>query len=257
VLGTLFPELAAMLGFDQSSKYHDLSTDEHTFAALDNAVKAGASLRVRWALLFHDAGKAFEEATETGLLKAWFVGKSDGRKHFYAQDGSLAEDGMPTFNHEVLSERVWRQAADRMGVDKATREDVATLVRNHMVPAKSRGIAERTRRMRVQFGDELLRDLLLHRLCDLLGKDGSANKEHVNQIAQMESYRAAAERDKIPTSVRDLQVNGRDAIAAGATGGAVTGQVLRALLDEVVVRGDEMALSREWQLKRLEALAGV
>jgi UTP:GlnB (protein PII) uridylyltransferase len=55
VLGTLFPELESMMGFDQGSRYHDLTTDEHTFTALETAAHVEAPLRVRWALLFHDA----------------------------------------------------------------------------------------------------------------------------------------------------------------------------------------------------------
>jgi tRNA nucleotidyltransferase (CCA-adding enzyme) len=247
-LGSLFPELADMLGHDQQQLPRPDDRRAHV-RALDMAARVEAPLEIRWALLFHDAGKP---------EVAWTDDK--GFKHFYARSPKAdlidAFDGHLNLDHEEQSEWLWLQASDAMGVDKATRKDVATLIRHHMVPWKSKGVAERTRRMRVQFGDDLLRDLLLHRLCDLLGKDGSANQKHVNQIAQMESYRVAAQRDGVPVSVRDLKINGRDVMAVMPERNSVRiGEILKAVLDEVVVRADEMALSRDWQLKRVEALA--
>jgi tRNA nucleotidyltransferase (CCA-adding enzyme) len=116
VLAVVFPELAPMLGHQPESKYHDLPTCEHTFVALDAAAKANAPLVVRWALLVHDAGKPESE----------WIGP-DGRKHFYASADSGTED------HEVISERLWRQICKRLNVPKALREGVALIVRNHMV----------------------------------------------------------------------------------------------------------------------------
>jgi tRNA nucleotidyltransferase (CCA-adding enzyme) len=73
VLQFAMPEIWPMCGFDQGSRYHDLTTDEHTFVALETAAHVDAPLRVRWALLFHDAGKP-----DT----AWKG--DDGRMHYYA-----------------------------------------------------------------------------------------------------------------------------------------------------------------------------
>ena len=70
----LLPELEDMLGFEQDSRYHDLTTDEHTFTALETAAAADANLRVRLALLFHDCKPA----------AAW-IGEDD-RQHFYAKE---------------------------------------------------------------------------------------------------------------------------------------------------------------------------
>jgi hypothetical protein len=54
--------------------------------------------------------------------------------------------------------------------------------------------------------------------------------------------------------VKALHVNGKDAMAVGIKGRKI-GIVLARILDEVVCEPTDQMLSREWQLKRLEALA--
>ena len=46
-LEVLLPELKPMIGFEQESRYHDMTTDEHTFTALDAAAAMHLDLRVR------------------------------------------------------------------------------------------------------------------------------------------------------------------------------------------------------------------
>jgi tRNA nucleotidyltransferase/poly(A) polymerase len=244
VLGIVLPELAPMLGFDQGSRYHDLSTDEHTFKALETAAKVDASLRVRWALLFHDAGKP---------ASAW-VGK-DGRTHYYATRLILDNEAILfTEDHEVVSERLWKQAAARMNVPKGIRDDVSVIVRDHMIPVKTKNPGTRARRMRVKYGDDLAHDLLLHRTCDLSGKGVKVALNHIEHIAKLERLRSDAAAIGVPASVKALHVNGKDAMAVGIKGRKI-GIVLARILDEVVCEPTDQMLSREWQLKRLEALA--
>lgn len=234
-----------MLGFEQGSRYHDMTTDEHTFTALETAAHVDAPLRVRLALLFHDSGKP---------ESAW-VGK-DNRKHYYAKEHSMiymgVEKSYTSEDHEVVGERIWREAADRLHADRKLREEVATLIREHMVPCVKVNPVK-VRRARVRLGDEMLRDLYLMRMCDLSGK-GSKNLKFLKNISDMEVVRNQAAADGVPTSTKELQITGRDAHEAGLIGRDI-GEALRAVLDEVVVRADELALSREWQLTRLEAAA--
>src|SRR5207302_5200396 len=61
VLANLLPEFERAIGFDQESRHHDLTVDEHTFFVVQAAADAGASLAVRLAALFHDLGKPRSE----------------------------------------------------------------------------------------------------------------------------------------------------------------------------------------------------
>lgn len=228
VLGTVFPELEPMLGFDQGSRYHDLTTDEHTFVALQTATNVNAPLRVRWALLFHDSGKP-----ET----AW-IGK-DGRKHYYASENS--ED------HETAGERRWRSAAGRIGADRKLREDVAVLIRKHML-STDQPKETRVRMQRVELGDDMLRDLILMRMCDVCGK-GKPDHQKLINLSNREKIRAAAAAQHVPAAVGDLAVNGNDLKQLGANGPQI-GEILRELLLDVAVDPSELKRSREWQLEQ-------
>src|SRR4029078_898515 len=76
VLAELLPEFARAVGFDQESRYHDLSVDDHIFAVVQASADAGDALRVRLAALFHDVRKTHV---------AWRG--TDRRLHFYGRHG--------------------------------------------------------------------------------------------------------------------------------------------------------------------------
>jgi tRNA nucleotidyltransferase (CCA-adding enzyme) len=259
VLAVALPELAPMLGFAQGSRYHDLTTDEHTFEALTTAAHVDAPLRVRWALLFHDAGKP---------STAW-RGK-DGRKHYYSPSdaqweaaciAAAGEGRTDQFSvhfppkpvdHEVMGETIWREAIDRLNGEKRLRDDVAILIRNHMVGVEKVNPVK-VRRERVRLGDSLLRDLYLMRLCDLSGK-GKANRKHMENVGHLEGIRQAAVEAGVPCSPKDLLIDGNDLKAEGIQGKAI-GDALRGVLDEVVCQPSGVRLDRDWQLDRARKAA--
>lgn len=233
VLAVLFPELSEMIGFDQESKWHDFTVDEHTFKALRVAANADAPLSVRWALLFHDAGKP---------LSAW-RGK-DGRLHYYAHaDRPFSED------HAIVGAAIWRTAARRINVPSNLRNEVETLITNHMVPLDGKIKPSKIRLARVRFGDDLYRKLLLHRTCDVAGK-GKPDLNAVERLAEMEAIRREARDAGVPSTVKDLQVGGKDAMEAGLQGKEI-GEALKKILIDVAAQPDALTLSRAWQLKRL------
>lgn len=238
VLATLFPELVPMIGFDQGSRYHDLTTDEHTFAALETAAHVDAPLRVRWSLLFHDSGKP---------ESAWRG--QDGRLHYYASQKSL-EMGLE--DHADVGERIWRKAANRLGAPTALREDVATLIREHMIPTEGKFRASRVRQGRVKFGDSMLRDLYMHRACDVSGK-GKPDVQVLDRLARMEEARKEARAMNVPRKVSQLAINGHDAMEMGLSGREI-GKAMQSILHEIASQPTDRTLSREWQLGRLETM---
>lgn len=237
VLAVLLPELAPMIGFEQGSRYHDMTTDEHTFTAIDHAVAADAPLRVRMSLLFHDSGKP---------ATAWKG--EDGRLHYYANPMVQTRD------HEDEGADIWLATAKRLNVDKTMRRDVETLIRNHMV-SLSKPKASKVARARVKFGDEMLRDLYMHRACDAAGKGSSSiDHGHLRTIGKLEDMRAKMYDERVPTTLKDLEIGGKDGVALGLSGRQIS-DALHKVLDDVVLHPDELRRTREWQLEALARAA--
>src|SRR6202043_205043 len=114
VLVELLPEFVKAVGFDQESRYHELTVDEPTFAVVQFSEDGGMSLRVRLAALFHALGKPHV---------AWRG--SDRRLHFYARRGRR--------DHAEVSAQLADGALRRLRYPNELRESVVRIVRFHML----------------------------------------------------------------------------------------------------------------------------
>jgi tRNA nucleotidyltransferase/poly(A) polymerase len=236
VLVELLPEFGPAIGFDQESRYHDLTVDEHTFAVVQAAADQGYALPVRLAALFHDLGKP---------LAAWRG--QDGRLHYYAKPG-ISERG-----HDRVGADLAGGALSRLRYPNALRRRVVRIVRRHMFqPGKGDG--RRARRFLRRNGDELAFDLIDHKHADLLGKRGSDGEPPpLDEIDALLRFRGVVKQElSSPHRLRDLAVDGNDLIAVGFPPGPQLGRVLDELLDAVV---DEPELnSRDQLLARAKEL---
>lgn len=241
-LGVLLPELVPSFGFDQGSRYHDMTTDEHTFEALRVAAALGLSLRVRMALLFHDSGKP----------EAAWIGE-DGRKHYYSKVMQRAPDGVvevETEDHEVVGARNARAALTRLNAPRALRENVCTLIERHMLDIGGKTKPVKVRRWRSELGDALLEDLIKHRMADCMGK-GEINYDHLKALARLEKIREDAVDQGVPVSVKQLKIKGGEIAALGIAGRAI-GDIQRQLLHEVM--SDPSRNDRDWLITRAQKL---
>jgi tRNA nucleotidyltransferase (CCA-adding enzyme) len=232
VLVELLPEFGPAIGFDQESRYHDLTVDEHTFAVVQAAADANFSLAVRLAALFHDLGKP---------LVAWRG--HDGRLHYYAKPG-FAERG-----HDQVSADLAAGALLRLRYPNKLQQRVVRIVRRHMFQPR-KGDALRARRFLRRNGDELAFELIDHKRADLLGKRGSDGEPPpLDEIERLERFRGVVSEELAsPHRLRDLAVDGNDLIALGVKPGPHLGHMLHDLLDAVV---DEPALNTRDQLLTL------
>jgi len=229
VLVELLPEFRPAIGFNQESRYHDLTVDEHTFAVVQAAADRGFSLPVRLAALFHDLGKP---------IVGWRG--SDGRLHYYAKPGFAAH------GHDQVGADLAAEALLRLRYPNALRKYVVRIVRRHMFqPGK--GDARRARRFLRRNGDELAFDLIDHKHADLLGKRGTEGEPPpVEEIERLGRFREVVEQElSSPHRLQDLAVDGNDLIELGFRPGPQLGRILHDLLDAVV---DEPALNTRDQL---------
>jgi tRNA nucleotidyltransferase (CCA-adding enzyme) len=232
VLIELLPEFEAAIGFDQESRHHSMTVDEHTFAVVQAAAEGNRSLAVRLAALFHDAGKP---------KVAWRG--TDDRLHYYAKPGYSAK------SHEQVGASLAEAALNRLRYPSELSRRVVRIVRSHMIDT-SRAEPLRARRLLARYGDSLLSDLLDHKEADLRGK---GDRPASDDLAKLERLRkVVTEQQRQPHRIRDLAVNGNDLIAAGYRPGPSIGHALRKLLDEVV-RSPELN-TKEQLLKRAKDL---
>ena len=231
VLVELLPEFEDAIGFDQESRYHDLTVDEHTFEVVQAAADEGAPLRVRLAALFHDLGKP---------SVAWRG--NDDRLHYYAKSGVAAH------SHEQVSAQLADAALERLRYPTDLRRQVVRIVRGHMLDP-GRADEVRARRLLQRYGGDLTFDLLDHKRADLLGK-GLVNRQELERLSRFREL-VESELDS-PHRLRDLAVDGEDLLRLGYRPGPALGRTLQALLDEVV--RDPSLNTREDLLARAEAL---
>jgi tRNA nucleotidyltransferase (CCA-adding enzyme) len=238
VLAVLLPELAPAIGFEQESRYHDLTLDEHTFAVVQEAADAGYSLAVRLAALFHDVGKPHV---------AWRG--PDGRLHYYAKPGYSDR------SHEQVGAELTAQALRRLRYPNELRRRVVRIVRHHMFQI-GKGDAVRARRFLAKHGDALAFELVDHKRADYLGKRGSDGEPPpLADVERLDRFRETLERERAnPHRLTDLAVDGNDLIALGFRPGPELGRALQRLLHEVV--DDPSVNERTELLKRARRLLG-
>jgi putative nucleotidyltransferase with HDIG domain len=231
VLVQMLPEFERAIGFDQESRYHDLTVDEHTFAVVQAAADANRDLPVRLAALFHDLGKPHV---------AWRG--TDGRLHYYAKPGYSDK------SHEQVGVELAGQALRRLRYPNALRDRVCRIVRHHMFQV-GKGDDLRARRFLARFGDELARQLVDHKEADFLGKRGSEGPPPLEDVEKLRAFRKTLQRErKQPHRLADLAVDGSDLIELGFRPGPELGRALHELLRDVV---DDPARNTKAALLRL------
>lgn len=197
----VIPELTPAVGFDQKNPHHCYDVYTHSVKALGQ-VRPDPALRL--AALLHDAGKP-----------ACFSLDKQGVGHFYGHEGESA--------------RLAEAAVRRLRLDKRTQERVVTLAARHglQIEASPKVVRRWLRRL----GPELFFDLL-----ELERADGRAcaprPAPEPDRRAQAEAMAREILAQNPCLTLKELAVNGRDALAAGLSGPAV-GRALNRLLDQV------------------------
>ena len=232
----ILPELEPSIGFDQESRYHELPLDEHLFAVVQAASDDGATLRVRLAALFHDAGKP---------ASAW-RGK-DGRLHFYAYPalGKLA--------HEEIGADLVSTALARLRYPTRVRLSVRRIVREHMFEVPERALPLRARRFLARHGEQTAFDLVAHKQADLKGKRLVETEQVRGELERLDRFRAALEAErKSAYRVEHLAIDGNDLIALGWEPSPALGRALDRLLQAVI--GEPELNTRDRLLAEAERL---
>ncbi len=207
VLCQFWPDLEPLVTLEQNTPWHCWGGWEHTVRAVE---ASPADLILRLTMLLHDIGKPSCKSTD-----------EKGIDHFYGHPAAGAQ----------LADQMLRA----LKFDNRTRERVVTLVEYHdvQIPCLERSV----RRWLGRLGPEAFFQLLEVKRADGMGQ---AYEKVKGRLAELEKLRVMAEEVIVQGqcfSLKDLNVNGRDVLAAGVPAGPQVGRVLNDLLERVL-RGE-------------------
>ncbi len=201
ILAAVIPELKPMIGFDQRSPHHAYDLFTHTAHVVE---EVPPDLTLRWAALLHDVGKV-----------PCFTTDETGRGHFFGHAEAGAE----------MAGAILR----RLKAPSALREDVVTLIRNHM----ARRLTQKAmRRVVSRLGFDTMLSLLRLQEADM-GSKGTGEAVEEDIFPQLYGFLEKIRQEDACLTVKDLTVDGNDLMALGLTGKAI-GDALQDLLDQVL-----------------------
>lgn len=178
VLGYVLPELAKGKNLVQRSDYHKYDVLEHSLKATYYAEKLSANYPLRLAALLHDVGKPL------CMLR-------DGNAYGHPEEGELLA----------------KDILNRLKAPKKVAQLVCELVKYHMLDFNCQMKENKLRRFFVEHYT-LLPDLLLIKQADF-----SACKDDVTKAPTCKKWEYLINKmqeEKVPFSLKELAVNGRD-----------------------------------------------
>ncbi len=215
ITGVVLPEFDAMMTTGQKNIHHIYSVGEHTMHAVSEVAGSQKEKRyelrertiLRWTMLLHDIEKP----------NTISIGK-DGQNHFYG--------------HQEKGATTAKKILRRFKFDNGTMEDVVHLIRWHdyrfvATPAGMRKAMSR-------IGKEYMELLFEVNRADTSAKNPKHTGDKYEKLAAARKLYQEIVSNGECVSLKELNVNGRDLIAAGLKPGKELGEILNKLLGEVL-----------------------
>lgn len=223
LLKEILPELADGWGVAQN-KHHTFTVFEHNVYSLDYAAKMGYSRAVRWASLFHDAGKPQTKRGE-------------------GPDATF-------YGHEVVSARLAARALSRLRFPKDDVEKITLLVRSHMFNYDPEIVTDASvRRLVAKVGPENIRELVQLREADRIGSGVPKAVPYRLRHFLFRVEKVLTE----PVSRKMMKATGEDVMRElTIPPGPRVGAILEALFEEVL--DEPLRNTKEYLLKRMVKL---
>lgn len=204
LLKFILPELQVTVGFNQQNPHHDKDIFKHTLAVIE---KCPQEVNLRVAGLLHDIAKP-----------TCFSIDMEGIGHFYGHD----KKGV------IISEQILR----RLKFDNESINEITILVGEHM-NILSKPTDTSVKRLINRVGVDLINDLFVLQKADALGS--RFPEIRLNQINRVEEKAIAILKSKVPLSIKDLEVNGKDLMREfSIKPGKDIGNKLKFLLEKVL-----------------------
>ncbi|MGL4772878.1 MAG: CCA tRNA nucleotidyltransferase [Clostridium sp.] len=206
LLTLILPELQQCIGIKQYTPYHFEDVFNHILSVLDNCLDYN-NLNLRISALLHDIGKPY-----------CFTIDENGMGHFY--------------NHQVVGADISKQILTRLKFDNKTIDEVSLLVKEHMSVMENPKDSA-IKRLINRVGVDNIFALYTLQRADI---NSLLNPENViYKIDFIENRTTEILNEKLPLSIKDLNINGKDLISTlEISPGKKVGYILNCLLELVL-----------------------
>ena len=200
----ILPEFDSCMETEQHNKHHMYSVGEHIIHSLDNV---GPDKILRLTMLFHDIAKPVTIKTD-----------EDGVDHFKG--------------HAALGSKMAHDIFRRLKFDRDTMDRVCNLIVYHddRYPADARCV----RRAMNRVGEEDYPLLFDIRYADVMAQSDYKRDEKLALIRETKEVYEKVLKERDCVSLKDLSVKGGDLIALGIKPGKEIGEILNAMLFDVI-----------------------
>lgn len=212
----VLPEFDVMMETPQHHPHHMYSVGEHTLKALEFTDPEKV---LRLSVLFHDFGKP---QTRTIV---------DGMDHFHGHANVSAQETV----------RIMR----RLKFDNATMDQVKRIVLYH--DARPQPDERQIRRLLHRAGEDIFPGLFQVMGADILAQSEYRKMEKLVNLERVHQVYDEILKRKDCISLKNLQVTGKDLIAAGMKPGKKIGEILNQMLEDVLETPEHN--EREYLLK--------
>ena len=212
----VLPEFDVMMETPQHHPHHMYSVGEHTLKALEFTDPEKV---LRLSVLFHDFGKPQARTT------------ADGVDHFHG--------------HAKISAQETVRIMRRLKFDNATMDQVKRIVLYHDV--RPQPDERQIRRLLHRAGEDIFPGLFQVMGADILAQSEYRKMEKLVNLERVHQVYDEILKRKDCISLKNLQVTGKDLIAAGMKPGKKIGEILNQMLEDVLETPEHN--EREYLLK--------
>lgn len=202
----IIPEYEETIYCEQNNPWHYLTVGDHTIEAMTH-LSQSSDLITRLATLFHDIGKPRCKTTD-----------ENGIDHFY--------------NHPETGAEMTDEIIKRLKFDNNTRTKVVELVRYHDVRFLPR--LPTVKRWLNKLGEEQFRRWIQVRRADAKAQNLELSQVELDRLDEIEDIMETVLSENQAFTIKDLDINGYDLIAAGIEKGPEIGAILNSLLTAVI-----------------------
>ncbi|MBQ5375935.1 MAG: CCA tRNA nucleotidyltransferase [Lachnospiraceae bacterium] len=200
------PEFDACMTCEQHNPHHAYTVGEHTLIGMQHVPKDKV---LRLTMLLHDIGKVETKTTDEA-----------GIDHFRG--------------HPVKSAEMAKVILRRLRYDNQTIHDVVRLVEFHDWDIHIEARKKSVRKAVAKIGQDFFPEMFEINLADTLAQSDYLRKEKLEKLDALKALYQEILRDKECLTLKDLAVNGQDLMAVGVQPGKQIGQILNAMLQDVL-----------------------